>query len=226
MNLPLYNQGDPRWSSVDIGMGVDGPITIGRFGCLLTCESMRLNAYGYDETPDTLVRKAKLKGGVLDPEGNIYWDGMERLFNNLALLERRYTVNRPGEKTPDGSPKVTAEASIERVKLMLSMGQPVPLEIMIPSQHFVLAVLWDEGRRDFLVHNPDGGVKHWFKDRYGDATTRLWGWILSVGPTAWFPENSTPERAQMGLSLGYAQLTARGKETQANALRAAESLLR
>ncbi len=226
MNLPVYNQGDPKWRGVVIGFGSDGPITIGSHGCLLTCEAMRLNAYGLNETPDTLVSKAKLTGGVLDIEGNLAWAGMEKVFPTLAFLERKYTTNRQGN-TADGSLKVQPQAAIERIKLLLSMGQPTPLEVMTSfGQHFVLAKLWDEGRMDFLLNDPNGGIEVWFKDRYGDLTTKLMGWIISTGPTAWFPANSAPERQQMGLSLGYAQLAARGKDTRANALRAAESLLR
>lgn len=226
MSLPVHNQGDPRWRDVVIGRGADGPITIGGYGCLLTCEAMRLNAYGISDTPDTLVAKAKLTGGVLDIEGNLAWSGLERIYPTLAFLERKYTTNRQGA-TADGSPKVLPEVAIECIKLLLSMGQPVPLEVFTPNgQHFVLAAKWDDARQDFLCHDPNGGVAVWFEDRYGNLMTKLMGWILSVGPTAWFPDNSTPERQQMGLSLGYAQLAARGKDTKANALRAAEALLR
>lgn len=221
----ILNQGDPRWKGVVIGRGADGPLTIGSHGCLLTCETMRLPVYGIIETPDTLVSKAKLTGGVLDIEGNLAWAGIERIFPTIAFLERKYTTNKQGN-TADGSPKVQPLAAIDRIRLLLSMGQPVPLEVYAPAQHFVLAVQWDEGRKDFLCHDPNGGIETWFKDRYGDLETRLMGWIVSVGPTAWFPPNSTPERQQMGLSLGYAQLAARGKDTRANALRAAEALLR
>lgn len=226
MNLPLYNQGDPRWSGVVIGQVSSGPITVGGFGCLLTCEAMRLNAYGINDTPDALVAKAKVTGGVIDIEGNLAWAGMEKVYHNVAFLERKYTTNRQGN-TADGSLKVQPQAAIERIKLLLLMGQPVPLEVFTPNgQHFVLAVKWDEGRQDFLCHDPNGGITTWFKDRYGSVVMKLMGWISSVGPTAWFPDNSTPERQQMGLSLGYAQLSARGKDTKANALRAAEALLR
>lgn len=224
--LQIFNQGDQRWRDVVIGRGADGPLTIGSHGCLLSCEAMRSPAYGYSETPDTLVSKAKIAGGVLDIEGNLAWSGMEKIFPNLAFLERRYTTNRPGS-TADGSLKVQPAAALERVKLLLLMGQPVPLEVFTPNgQHFGLAVKHDAGRDDFLLHDPNGGITVWFKDRYGDPKTKLMGWIMSVGPTAWFPDNSTPERQQMGLALGYAQLAARGKDTRANALRAAESLLR
>lgn len=224
--IPIYNQGAPAWRDVIIGRGADGPLTIGSHGCLLTCEAMRLPAYGYSDTPDVLVSKAKITGGVLDIEGNMAWNGMERIYPNLAFLERRYTTNRQGSAA-DGSPKVLPQAAIDRIKLLLLMGQPVPLEVFTPAgQHFVLAVKWDDARKDFLCHDPNGGIETWFKDRYGDPMTKLMGWILSVGPTAWFPPNSTPDRQQMGLSLGFAQLAARGKDTKANALRAAEALLR
>lgn len=224
--LKILNQGNPAWRDVVIGQGSSGPLTIGSHGCLLTCEAMRLSAYGLDETPATIVSKAKIAGGVLDVEGNLAWNGMERIFPTLAFLERKYTTNREGS-TADGSLKVQPAAAIERVKLLLSMGQPVPLEVWTQfGQHFILAKLWDEGRKDFLLNDPNGGIEVWFKDRYGDLTTKLMGWIVSVGPTAWFPSNSTPERQQMGLALGFAQLAARGKDTRANALRAAEALLR
>lgn len=225
MNLPVYNQLDPRWKDVVIGLGSSGPLTIGSHGCLISCEAMRLAAYGLAETPATVVAKAKITGGVLDIEGNLAWAGMERVYPTIAFLERRFTVNRQAD-TVDGSPKVQAQASIDRIKLLLSMGQPVPLEVFVPSQHFVLAVKWDDVKQDFLCHDPNGGISVWFRDRYGDPMTKLMGWIADVGPSAWYPEGSSLERQQMGLSLGYAQLAARGKETRANALRSAESLVR
>ncbi len=224
MNLPLLNQGDPRWRNVVIGQGSSGPLTIGSHGCLMTCEAMRQVAYGYSDTPDLLYSKGKVKG-VFDIEGNFKWPGMEEIYPNLAFLERRYTTNRT-QNTADGSPKVQPQAAIERIKLLLLMGQPVPLEVFTSfGQHFVLAKLWDEGRQDFLLNDPNGGIEVWFRDRYGDPMAKLMGWILSVGPSAWFPANSTPERQQMGLSLGYAQLAARGKDSKANALRASEALI-
>ena len=225
MNPRIYNQGDTRWRDVVIGRGADGPLTIGSHGCLLSCEAMRLPVYGLDETPATVVSKAKLTGGVLDIEGNLAWAGMERVFPTLAFLERKYTTNFTGN-TADDSPKVQPAAAIERIKLLLSMGQPVPLEVRLPSQHFVLAVRWDDARKDFLCHDPNGGIETWFKDRYGSLMTKLMGWIISTAPSAWFPPNSTPDRQQMGLALGFAQLAARGKDTRTNALRAAEALLR
>lgn len=223
--LKLLNQADPRWRDVVIGQGSDGHITIGSFGCLLTCLAMQFGAYGLDETPATIVSKAKVKGGVLDIEGNLAWDGMERIFPLVAFEERRYTTNFTGE-TADGSLKVQAPTAIEGIKLLLLMGQPVPLEVRLPSQHFVLAKLWSATRQDFLVNDPNGGLEIWFKDRYGPLGTKLMGWMANVGPTSWFPENSTPERQQMGLSKGFAQLAARGKDPRANARRASESLLR
>lgn len=227
MTLPLYNQGDSRWRDVVIGRFADNsPVTIGSHGCLLTCQAMLAAAYGLNETPATIVSKMKIKGGILDIEGNMAWDGMERIFALLAFLERKYTTNRQGS-TADGSPKYQPAAAIERIKLLVSEGQPVAVEVMTPfGQHFALAKLWDEGRKDFLLNDPNGGIEVWFKDRYGDLTTKLMGWIVSVGPTAWFPPNSTPDRQQMGTALGFAQLGARGKDTRANALRAAEALLR
>lgn len=225
-SLPIFSQSDPRWSSVIIGRGSDGPLTIGSHGCLLSVISMSLAAYGLDETPPSLVAKAKITGGVLDIEGNLAWSGMERIFPTLAFLERKYTTNRQGN-TADGSLKQTPDSAIERIKLLLLMGQPVPLEVWTQyGQHFILAKLWDEGRKDFLCNDPNGGIEVWFKDRYGDLFTGLMGWIISVGPGTWFPPNSTPERQQMGNALAYAQLAARGKDTRTNALRAAESLLR
>lgn len=222
---PIYNQGDPRWRDVVIGHWADGSnVTIGSHGCLMTCEAMRLPAYGYSDTPDLLYTKGKVEG-VFDGEGNFKWSGMEDIYPNLAHQERKYTSNFMGN-TADGSLKWTPAAAIERIKLLLLMGQPVPIEVRLPSQHFILAKLWDDTRKDFLCNDPNGGIETWFKDRYGPLETKLMGWIVSVGPTAWFPANSTPERQQMGLALGYAQLAARGKDTKANALRAAESLLR
>lgn len=225
IELRILNQGDPRWRNVVIGRFANGnPVTIGSHGCLMTCEAMRLPAYGMSDDPSLLYSRGSVKG-VFDIEGNFHWDGMEEMYANLAFLERKYTTNFTGN-TADGSPKIQIDAAIDRIKLLLLMGQPVPIEVRLPSQHFILAKKWDDARKDFLCNDPNGGIEVWFKDRYGDPLTKLMGWILSVGPTAWFPPNSTPERQQMGLALGFAQLAARGKEPRANALRAAESLLR
>lgn len=223
--LPVLNQGNPEWRNVIIGRFADNsPVTIGSHGCLMTCEAMRVAAYGITETPATLYSKGKVHG-IFDIEGNFEWTGMEQVYPTLAFLHRKYTINFTGV-TADGSPKWTPASAIQYIKLLLLMGQPVPLEVRLPSQHFVLAVTWDDTRQDFLLHDPNGGITVWFKDRYGDPMTKLTGWIISVGPGTWFPANSTPERQQMGNALGYAQLAARGKDTRANALRAADALLR
>jgi hypothetical protein len=63
-NLTLH-QNDPLWKDKPLGLSTDS--TIGLFGCLLTSLAMVANAYGADETPDTLNEKMKSVQGFQGP---------------------------------------------------------------------------------------------------------------------------------------------------------------
>ena len=55
--LNLY-QNDPQWKDKPLGFG-DASSTIGLYGCLLTSLAIVANAYGANETPDTVNEKMK-----------------------------------------------------------------------------------------------------------------------------------------------------------------------
>lgn len=218
INLPTWNQGDPRWRDIELAPG----LPMWRYGCLITSIAMGLKNYAIDIDPGQLCLKLKAAGGF-DSEGNMVHSVMNSLFHDVLLYRRVHTTNFPG----DASKTLIGEA-IRQVDQLLKLGQPVPLVVDhvgndgLPD-HAVIAKEYRNG--DFLINNPDGGIEQWFSDRYGDPMKKLYGHFAIIGPGLGFPPQSTPDHQKMGLALWKAAMVWRGRDVATYSKEIVDSLV-
>ena len=210
MSLPIQNlnQGDPRFG--DIVMA-PSKLKIRNFGCLATAILDTFPVYQIQMDPVTYFNKLVSVGGF-DPEGNLNHTAIEKIDPNLVFYERVYTTNSKSQ-----SQKMLVSAAIDRARSLLSLGQPVMLEVDNVGNdgrgdHWLCASDFKAGDKpDFLVSNPDGGKMHWFSERYGDPQKGLHGLYCILGPSQFFPDGTSRDRQQMGLAAWKAAMVWSGK---------------
>lgn len=85
----LYlSQRDPRWATKTIGRT---KLTVGRWGCTITCISMLSSYYGCYKSPAELAALPWLFNG----EGKLIWEQLSRAFGGKIKFEiRRYGMDR------------------------------------------------------------------------------------------------------------------------------------
>ena len=141
-NPNILSQRDPRWK--DEKLGFDDRATIGTDGCTLTCLTMLVNGYGFNETPDALNRKLLDLGpgnGFMD--GLIVWEGLAKTFPKIVYLNNSVCRDKP--------------APLDSINKSLDSGQPLVVEVdRSPGpgleSHWVLLISRQDD--DYLILDP------------------------------------------------------------------------
>lgn len=134
---PLSQQ-DPRWKNKRLGQDT---ITIGKWGCLLTCMTMVANGFGADETPETLNDKLKGAGGFIG--ALVIPAAMPRVVGGVRFVNYIPCENQP--------------APISEINATLAAGKPVIVEVDYSPAHGLQnhwVVLYDRKGDDYLIHDP------------------------------------------------------------------------
>ncbi len=134
---PLSQQ-DPRWKDKTLGQD---QITIGKFGCLLSCMAMVANAYGADETPASLNDKMVAAGGFMG--ALVMPSVMPRAVPQVRFI--KYIPCR-GQAAP-----------LVEIDAALAADKPVIVEVdYSPAQglqnHWV--VIYAKKGEDYLIRDP------------------------------------------------------------------------
>lgn len=134
---PLSQQ-DPQWKNQDLG---DDVITIGKFGCLLTCMAMVADGFGADENPATLNRKMKAVGG----------------FIGALVIPAALPNAVPGVRFIKYVPCEGQPAPLADIDATLQAGKPVIVEVdYSPAKglqnHWV--VVYAKQGDDYLIQDP------------------------------------------------------------------------
>ena len=140
---PNYlSQRNPQWANEHLGF--DTTVTIGTDGCALTCLTMLVNGFGFNETPSSMNRKLKDLGSGSGFLGSlIVWPGLTRAFPKI--LFRHIIVCRD------------APAPINEINATLDQGQPVLLEIdrsPAPGLQNHWVVVYGRQGIDYLMLDP------------------------------------------------------------------------
>lgn len=141
--IPNYlSQQDPRWK--DEKLGFDNTITIGSDGCALTCLTMLVNGYGFNETPSTMNQKLKAMGsGAGFLGGLIVWSGLTRAFPKIIYRDILLCRDQP--------------APLASINASLDAGQPLVVEIdrsPAPNLQNHWVVLYGRQGNDYLILDP------------------------------------------------------------------------
>ena len=137
-NIVHISQQDPRWKSVHLG---NSNLTLGAYGCAVTCVAMYLSGFNYAEDTASLNTKLKSNGGFVDAA--IVWGAVSSIYpkviyKNLILCR-------------------DTDAPIDMIGNAVNAGQPVLLEVdSSPSSglqtHWVVA--YKKVGKDFLILDP------------------------------------------------------------------------
>ncbi len=137
-DITPLSQMDPRWKNKPLGFDT---ITIGNYGCLMTCMTMLANFYGFNETPDTINEKMKAVKG----------------YQGALIIPAAFPAALPGmiyrnfvncEKSP---------APMAEIDTYLAQGKPVIVEVdYAPNpglqNHWI--VLYAKRGNDYLLRDP------------------------------------------------------------------------
>lgn len=139
VTIQPLSQMDPAWK--DQKLGDDPSVTIGKFGCLLTCLTMVANSYGNKETPSTLNERMKNVGGFQGPL--IMPALLPNALSNIAF--KRYTQSRD------------YPAPINEIDSALARDFPVIVEVDYSpnpglQNHWV--VIYEKKGDDYLIRDP------------------------------------------------------------------------
>lgn len=143
-----FTQRDPQWGNMLLP-GSSYSLLLA--GCAVTSVAMVCKSYGQNITPAVIASDpTKFIGGDL-------W--------NWAF-------------SCDGKSPEWVGNSQEKVKELVKEGKPVILRLVAPSVsglHFIVAFGWDEGKGDFLIHDPYYGPDKYFSEKYswGQVTTAI-----------------------------------------------------
>jgi hypothetical protein len=86
-NIIPLNQRDNQWKNVPLGTSTS--TTIGSHGCTITCLTMLLNYFGYQETPITVNQKLKSNGGYANTN-LIVWTAIPKIWTRMKFEWRGY----------------------------------------------------------------------------------------------------------------------------------------
>lgn len=178
LNLPLFSQRDDLWKSKKLG---NSTVTLGGYGCLVTCLAMVAKYYGKETTPGELNTAlcgvkgfANVAGVVMGTNSDRYiWQSLTKVYGDIKETRN---VATPGPVTDSQFADMEAE---------LKAGRPVIIEVdMIPAtsgvdMHFV--VLMGKEGDTWIVADP------WYGDtasltRYGAPKTTVQKYIFTSGP--------------------------------------------
>ena len=144
--IPVWGQRDARWAGQQLGTS---PVTIGGYGCAITCLAMVLQAFGLDETPLT-VNEALTRRNGYHHQNLLIWEAVQRIWPSVGF---------------EGRVDCTADpALVKRIDRELMAGRPVIVWLDFShepglQQHFVLLVERVEspaGELDYEMIDPLG----------------------------------------------------------------------
>lgn len=139
------SQRDARWAKNKIG---NTPLTVGRWGCTLTCMSMLSSFFGCFRDPASLAADTKL----FNAQSLIIWSELARVFNGKMRFENR--VYRRDD------------AAIKQ-SLLESPKKAVALEVANGSHWVVCVGVYGN---DFYCVDPIDGKKKLVVRTFGNIT--------------------------------------------------------
>lgn len=166
MKLPIkpLSQRDARWRYKKLGTS---DVTIGKYGCLLTCHSMSFALDGVQQTPDVLNETYK-NNNVYHNQNLIHFWSIPNVFPDIRAEEFDNYYDDP--------------APVDKFYKWLDMGLPVIVLVDFDcnpadgvDMHFVVLHGYDDSTRDFFCVDPWTGEEYYFKAKYGDPVKYIYG---------------------------------------------------
>lgn len=147
--IMAYSQRDERWRN-DLMMTV----TIGGYGCAMTCCAMLASQFDPNITPQTLNKFLRNNGGYTS-DNRIYWSKVSELIPQL-----KYETYVKWTYTPADVDFVLSEIDKQPVILQVDFKP----QTVYPDMHFVLAIAHNTS--DIEIIDPWDGSKTKLLERY------------------------------------------------------------
>jgi len=175
MNIPIFLQSSPVWGGKEIAPGV----TMGRFGCLITCLSMALQNSALDLDPGRLCDALKA-ANAFSATGDMTLSALEKVTNRVTFHSRKATTNCKDLKYGE---RMDPQSAFDRIRGLVMLGMPTPVNVDLVgkdgvSDHWVLSV--DVEGSDLIINDPAYGDSLRFTKRYGDPLTGIYGYAAYV----------------------------------------------
>jgi Peptidase_C39 like family len=149
LSVPIYKQGDSRWSEDKLGTT---SLTIKDYGCAITCIAMVFKYYGIQTDPKDLNIWLKQNDGY-DSDGKVYW--------SKATGKSRGIIRYPGVYDYNN---ITAD--LNKINSELDSGSPVIAEVrLFGSEHYV--VITGYSGSTYYINDPYYGTSSKLSDHYG-----------------------------------------------------------
>ena len=211
IEVAIYNQGNSQWRNKT--MGPSG-LTLGSFGCLVTCVAASLNNYAKVMDPGVLVDKLQF-----DVYGNLALPSVESAVPGVFFHDRQRTTLVTNEPSTQ---KMGIFDAMARIQKFLRVGIPVMLNVDLIGQdknsdHWVLC--YDT---DWNIMDPAFGEKTSLLARYGTPEKSIYGYCVWLGSPIGFPDDGEPDKGQAVYKLACAS---RGINVQMNVKEALNVLL-
>jgi len=164
-----FSQRDSKWSAEKLGTS---GVTIGSYGCALTCMAMLECYYGFDTDPLQL-NQLFIDKGVYANRNLIGWYNIQNVNEYVKLTDWIHC-----EATP---------APLKKIDEELNVGRPVICDVdtnpMEPGEqmHFVVITgKTDDGH--YIINDPWTGEEYFFDAKYGEPAKGIFGMRLISGP--------------------------------------------
>ena len=156
LNIPPLAQRDPKWKDIQLGTS---SVTIGGYGCLITCASMMCRYFGIDIDPAGMNAWLKANNGYQNSNWFV-WSSLNKLDPRISF-GYRYQY-----------------AALDKIDAELAAGRPVIINVdMVPGtpvmdEHWVLVVGKVGG--SYIINDPWTGDQIKFEDRYGSPSKGIY----------------------------------------------------
>jgi hypothetical protein len=166
LDIQALSQRDSRWASKKLGTS---SVTIGGYGCVLTCLTMLCNYYKHPLTPDQLNEMLINVNGFSN--GNLMkWEVLTQLFSDIKWEGRVDCPDVP-------APLNTIDEYLDKRMPVVVCVDFDPKEGL--QQHFVLVIGKDNN--DYFVNDPWTGETYYFSAKYGKPSEGVYGLRLYSG---------------------------------------------
>ena len=146
-------QNDSRWKNEKIQ---GSNLTLGSYGCAITCLANLCNFYGKNETPLTLNTKLKFDNGL------VYWDSLP--YSDIRLVAQLSYDNNP--------------ADLDKLNSLLKEN-PLIIETRVgfgrKQSHFV--IIWNNENGKYLMSDPNSSSTD-FESKYGSPSRWIYRAII------------------------------------------------
>ncbi len=152
----VFSQRDERWRSIALG---GSNVTIGDYGCLLTCYAMVLRYYGWATDPG-MLHGLFMKARGFDSNGNYHWDTATNIYGGT-------------QEIVDARNRSLTDAELKKMLDAINKGYPVIIQVdMVPSttkadMHFVVGYEYRDG--EVMIADPWTGKQYSLRSRYGST---------------------------------------------------------